>query len=116
MYVNLNELRHRVTILRPMTTVDEEGNLLEDGLEPLDTVWAKILPYAAKISDGYAEKVDEVNYRIVIRYRNDVAVTDIVQWRGRRFQITAPPYDIWSNRQYTVLEVRELVEDGGTEI
>ena len=114
MYVSLNELRQRVTILRPVTTVDDAGNLIESGAEEVCTVWAKVLPYAAKISDGYAEKVDEVNYRIVIRYRDDVEVSDIVRWRSRKFMQTAPAYDIRSNRQYLVMEVRELVGDGET--
>ena len=114
MYVSLNELQQRVTILRPVTTVDEVGNLIEDGQEEVCTVWAKVLPYAAKISDGYAEKVDEVNYRIIIRYRSDIEVTDEIQWRSRRFVQTAPAYDVRSNRQYLVMEVRELIEDGET--
>ena len=114
MYVSLNELRQRVTILRPVSTVDDAGNLIESRAEEVCTVWAKVLPYAAKISNGYAEKVDEVNYRIVIRYREDIEVTDIIRWRSRTFTQTAPSYDMRSNRQYTVLEVRELVEDGET--
>ena len=90
MYVSLNELRQRVTILHPTTTVDDAGNIIESGQEEVATVWAKILPYTAKISDGYAEKVDEVNYRIVIRYREDIDVTDIIRWRSRKFMQTAP--------------------------
>ena len=31
MYVSLSELRHRVKVLRPVTTVDEEGNLIGEG-------------------------------------------------------------------------------------
>lgn len=112
MYASLNELRQRVKILRPITVEDEAGNLVRQGEEEVATVWAKILPYAAKISDGYAEKVDEVNYRIVIRYRDDVEVTDEILWRSRRFMQSAPAYDMRCNRQYLVLEVRELVEDG----
>ena len=111
MYVSLNELRQRVTILRPVTTEDDAGNLIETGQEDVCTVWAKILPYAAKISDGYAEKVDEVNYRIVIRYREDIEVTDIIRWRSRTFTQSAPAYDMRCNRQYLVLEVREMIED-----
>ena len=114
MYISLNELRQRVTILRPVTTVDEMGNLVEGGEEEVATVWAKVFPYAAKITDGYAEKVDEVNYRIIIRYRDDVKVTDVIRWRSRRFTQTAPAYDVRSNRQYLVMEVRELIEDGET--
>ncbi len=114
MYITLNELRQRVTVLRPITAEDGAGNLVETGQEEVCTVWAKILPYAAKISDGYAEKVDEVNYRIVIRYREDIEVTDTIRWRSHRFLQTAPAYDFRCNRKYLVLEVRELVEDGET--
>lgn len=112
MYITLNELRQRVTIQRPVTQTDAYGNLVERGREEVGTVWAKIIPYASKISDGYAEKVDEVNYRIVIRYRDDVEVTDEIQWRSHRFRQTAPAYDFRCNRKYLVMEVRELIEDG----
>lgn len=112
MYISLNELRQRVTIMRPTTVVDDAGNIIENGQEEVCTVWAKILPYASKISNGYAEKVDEVNYRIVIRYRQDIEVTDIIRWRSHRFVQTAPAYDFRCNRQYLVMEVRELIEDG----
>ena len=114
MYVRLSELRQRVKILRPIAEEDTVGNLIEQGRMEVATVWAKILPYAAKISDGYAEKVDEVNYRIIIRYRSDIELTDEIQWRSHRFVQTAPAYDVRSNRQYLVMEVRELIEDGET--
>ena len=112
MYVSLNELRHRVKILRPITEEDGAVNLIRTDEEEVSVVWAKVLPYAAKISDGYMEKVDEVKYRIVIRWRDDVEVTDEIAWRSHRFIQTAPAYDLRSNRQYLVFEVREDVEDG----
>lgn len=112
MNVTLNELRERIKIVRPITMVDDAGNLLEESEAEVATVWAKILPYAAKISNGYAEKIEEINYRIVIRYREDVTVSDRIYWRGRIFYLTAPPYDMKSNREYLAIEARELVEDG----
>ena len=112
MYVSLNELRQRVTILRPVTTEDDAGNLIETGQAEVCTIWAKILPYAAKISDGYAEKVDEVTYRVVIRYKEDIKVTDILQWRGKTLMMSAPPYALGGGRKYLVMEAKELVEDG----
>ena len=112
MYISLNELRQRVTILRPVTVEDDAGNLIRQGEEEVCTVWAKVFPYAAKISDGYAEKVDEVNYRVVIRYREDIRVTDVLQWRNLSLQLAAPPYPLGGLKKYTVLEAKELVEDG----
>lgn len=112
MRIHLHELRQRVTILRPVMEEDGAGHLIRTGGEKVATVWAKVLPYAAKISDGYAEKVDEVDYRIIIRWRDDVEITDEILWRGHRFTQAAPAYDMRGNRQYLVIEARELVEDG----
>ena len=67
MYVNIGELRHRITVLRPRDAPDEAGNLVEQSRTPYCTCWAKVLPFAAKISDGYAEQVKEVEYRVVVR-------------------------------------------------
>ncbi len=111
MYVSLNELKQRITILRPVTEQDGEGNLVERDRTEVATVWAKVLPYAAKISDGYAEEVKEVDYRIAIRYRADIKVTDIIRWQGKTLQQTAPPYGKDGKHQWLILECRELVED-----
>ena len=111
MDVSLSELKERVRILRPLTTVDEVGNLIEQSWMEVATVWAKVLPYAAKISDGYAEEIKEVDYRIAIRYRTDIKVTDIIRWQGKTLRQTAPPYGKDGRRQWLILECRELVED-----
>ena len=42
MYISLNELRQRVTILRPVTVEDGAGNLIRQGEEEVATVWAKV--------------------------------------------------------------------------
>ncbi len=112
MRVSMSELRHRITFLRTVTDTDDEGNILAQTTQEVGKAWALVLPFAAKISDGYAEKVQEVDYRIVIRYRTDVRVTDIVQWNGKRLTPVAPPYPLGGKKRWLVLECRELVEDG----
>ena len=111
MYVSLNELKQRIMILHPVTEQDAAGNLVEQDRTEVATVWAKVLPYAAKISDGYAEEVKEVDYRIAIRYRADINVTDIIRWQGKTLQQMAPSYGKDGKRQWLILECRELVED-----
>ena len=112
MRVSMSELRHRISILRPVTDTDDEGNICSSSVQEISKAWALVLPFAAKISDGYAEKVQEVDYRIVIRYRADVRVTDLVQWNGNRLTPIAPPYPLGGKKQWLVIECRELVEDG----
>lgn len=112
MHVSINELRQRITIQRPVSEVDDMGNLIQQRTKEVCTVWAKVLPYAAKISDGYAEKVDEVSYRIAIRYRADIEVTDTILWQDKRLVLNAPPYPLDGLRKYLIMETKELVEDG----
>ena len=112
MRVSMSELRHRITILRPVMDTDDEGNILSSSEQEVSKAWALVLPFAAKISDGYAEKVQEVDYRIVIRYCQDVKVTDRSRWGDKTLTPIAPPYLLGGKKQWLVLECRELVEDG----
>ena len=112
MRVSMSELRHRISILRPVTDTDDEGNILAQTTQEIAKAWALVLPFSAKISDDYAERVQEVDYRIVIRYRTNVRVTDIVQWKGKRLTPIAPPYPLSGKKRWLVIECRELVEDG----
>ena len=112
MRVSMSELRHRISILRPVTDIDDEGNILSSSVQEIAKAWALVLPFAAKISDGYAEKVQEVDYRIVIRYCTDVQVTDRILWGNKTLTPIAPPYPLGGKKQWLVIECRELVEDG----
>lgn len=112
MRVSMSELRHRISIMRPVTETDDEGNILSSSVQEVGKAWALVLPFAAKISDGYVEKVQEVDYRIVIRYRTDVRVTDRIRWDDKTLIPIAPPYPLGGKKRWLVLECRELVEDG----
>ena len=112
MRVSMSQLRHRISILRPVMDTDDEGNILSSSVQEISKAWALVLPFAAKISDGYAEKVQEVDYRIVIRYRTDVRVTDRIRWGDKTLTLIAPPYPLGGKKRWLVLECRELVEDG----
>ena len=112
MQVSMSELRHRISILRPVMDTDDEGNILAQTTQKVGKAWALVLPFAAKISDGYAEKVQEVDYRVVVRYRTDVRVTDRIRWGNKTLTPIAPPYPLGGKKRWLVLECRELVEDG----
>ena len=112
MRVSMSELRYRISILRPVTETDDEGNILAQSIQEISKAWAFVLPFAAKISDGYAEKVQEVDYRVVVRYRSDIRVTDHIRWYDKTLTPIAPPYPLGGKKRWLVIECRELVEDG----
>ena len=110
MYVSIGELRHRITVLRPRAEPDESGNLVTGSYDEVFSCWAKVLPYASRISGGYAEQVSEIDYRIVIRYREDVLDTDVIEWNGKRLSIIGQPYAMDGIKRWLVMECREFVE------
>ena len=112
MFVTIGELRHRVTVERAATEVDDAGNLLTTEWQTVFTTWAKVLPYSATIKDGATEQAPEVGYRIAMRYRTDILVTDRLRWEGKTLLLVAPPYGKDGKREYLILEAKELVEDG----
>lgn len=107
MYVNIGELRHRVTVLRPRAEPDASGNLVAGDCDEVFSCWAKVLPFAAKISDGTAELVREVDYRDPSAIRTE----DVILWQGRKLSPAAPPYPLDGKRRWLVIECREMVED-----
>lgn len=112
MYCKVAEMQNRITIQRPVYITDDEGNIIEESSPNFKTVWAKILPSASKISDGYVEQVQEVIYRIVVRANVDIRLTDKILWKDKVFEITAPPYQLDGKKSFLIVEARELIEDG----
>lgn len=110
MFCKIFEMSQRITIQRPITYTDRAGNIIEDKSPNLKTVWAKIFPAASKIADGYLEKVQEIVYRVVVRYGVDVQTTDKILWNGKTLEITAPPYLLDGRKKFIVIETRELIE------
>ena len=108
----IDDLAERISIVYQKAQRNNRGDIL--GIEDVTrcTVWAKVLPLSARrLLDDSVEAVNEVSYRVIIRHRTDIAPDDIVLWRGKRLQQTAPPYDAESRRMWTVLECVEMKAD-----
>ena len=111
MQIKLSELRHRIKILRPQKHTDGEGNIITDSCPDFVTVWAKILPLTGKKSEGYEEKIQAVFYKIFIRYRDDIQISDFVLWNEKKLEQISPPCPFDGRKNFLVLEARELVEN-----
>ena len=111
MQTSIDDLRERVDIMRAVKTRDAYGNVIRGAPAVVASCWAKVLPSGAVIRDGYSETVNQINYRVVVRYRSDIKPTDTIKWRDKTLIMTAPPYDAESRHVWTVLECKELIED-----
>ncbi|CUH96401.1 hypothetical protein P22_2491 [Propionispora sp. 2/2-37] len=108
--MNPGELNCRITLLAEVKTADGQGGY-ETEYVSRAALWAKIMPVTAKTTDQYEQMTPEILYRIIIRYRRDVAVTDRIQYGSREFEQIGPPVDIEEKHAYLRLECREVVAD-----
>ena len=113
MRTTVDDLAERIDVVYHETTQDAAGNIINTGTElSRGARWAKVLPISAVIADGYNENENAVTYRVTVRYCTDIEPTDTITWRGKRLSLVAPPYDAESRRVWTILDCRELIENG----
>ena len=112
MQTSIDDLHERISITRKTKTRDAYGNVIRGAPSVVAECWAKVLASGSVIKAGYSETVNQINYRVIVRYRDDIKPTDHIIWRGKTLIMTAPPYDAESRKIWTVLECKELVEDG----
>lgn len=108
-----DDLTERVKIIYQSTRRNERGDIIGTEDKTRCTVWAKVLPLSSRrTNDDSIEYINEVSYRITVRYRTDIAPDDFIIWRGKRLRQTAPAYDAESRKIWTVLDCVEMVKDG----
>nr|WP_281380255.1 phage head closure protein [Prosthecomicrobium pneumaticum] len=81
-------MRHRVTVLRPVSMPDGAGGVAVS-FTPLAAVWAAIEPVKAAEDAGPDRPATRLTHRVTIRYRADVEGGMALSHRGRTLRITA---------------------------
>ena len=117
---SLDDLSEKISVVYSNTERNTRGDIVKTSELTRCTVWAKVLPISSKTTEPFTDNVqgktpmkdNTVTYRVTVRYRTDILPDDIVVWRGKRLQQTAPPYDAESRRIWTVLTCAEMVKDG----
>lgn len=109
---SVDDLTERIEIIYQTTQRNSVGDILGTEDKTRCKVWAKVLPLTARRVLDDSETVNEISYRIIIRYRLDIMPDDLILWRGKRLRQTAPPYDAESRKIWTVLTCTEMIKDG----
>ena len=103
------DLKKRIKITKAVQKKDARGNVLYDYPGTNDvSCWASIEPYGSTIIHGEAQKVNEVQYRVTIRYRA-LSLKDKIQYQGRTFQQSIPAVDINMQHQWLELTCAEVI-------
>ena len=113
---SVDDLTERISIFYQKTRVNERGDIIEVETDKRCEVWAKVLPISSRrFDDESLEAVNEISYRITVRYRNDILPDDFLKWRNKTLKQTAPPYDAESKKIWLILTCAEVLEDGATQ-
>jgi len=108
--MNPGELNCRCILLKETKVLDDQGGY-ETTYIKRAAVWAKLMAVTVKTADQYEQLTPEILYRILIRCRRDVAVTDRLQYGSRVFEQISPPIDVEEKHAFLRLECREVVAD-----
>lgn len=109
---SVDDLSERIEIIYQSTKRNSVGDIVGTEENIRCKVWAKVLPLTARRILDDSETINEISYRITIRYRRDIMPDDLILWRGKRLRQTAPPYDAESRKIWTVLTCTEMIKDG----
>lgn len=104
--MNPGELRSRITILDPSGEVLNEQGKTIPTLTVIAKVWAKVIPVRGREYLEMQKYRPELNYRVTIRYREDVHPAMIIQFEGRTLEIEAV-IDVASRKSYLELNCVE---------
>lgn len=115
MRTTMDDLTERVQVVYRAKTRNARGDIIDGEEQTRCTVWAKVYPYGARIQAEGVERKNEVDYRVIVRYRTDILPDDEVLWRGKRLRMIKPAYDAESARKWTVLECQEVLSDGASQ-
>lgn len=109
--IDPGRLRHRVTIERQVTTVNEFGEQ-ETGWVPAGSVWASVEPLSAREFIRAQQMQSQVSARIVMRYRPDLDASMRLIHRGTVYNIAGVLPDKDSGLEYVTLPVSAGLNDG----
>ena len=110
------ELNKRVTIQKAVKVDNARGVNRYDypADKEIHGVCASIESYGAFIKDGVAEKISELEFRITIRYRENLNLHDRIVYQGRVFEQIVSAKDINEQHRFLQLTCREKVPTNGT--
>jgi len=107
------KLRDKVTVYRLAILRTQHGN--EKRIwSSIGNRWASVAGYSAKMADGRVERVNEVNYRVIMRYCTDIHAGWRFGWRGRMLEAVCEPVAVDGGRQFVYFNCVERVERDGT--
>ena len=111
--ITMDDFRERIKIMYHTKKRNERGDIIDDKLQVRGICFAKVYPYMSKNTEGRElELSNEVNYKIIVRYRDDIKPDDFIIWRDKKLKMRSSPVDVENRHIYTSFEAVEMIGDG----
>jgi len=101
------QLRERVILQRNTPTTSSRGEKV-DSWAAYATVWCEVLALRGREYYMAQQTNAEVQFKVSLRYRNDVTAQDRIVWGSRTLEVVAPPIDLGGKHTGIELMCREL--------
>ena len=111
--ISVDDLSERIKIISYTTRKNKRGDIIQDIPRIKFECFAKVYPYLGKMTEDKAlELRNEIIYKVIVRYREDILPNDILIWREKTLQMRSPPMNIENRRIYLQMECYEVIGDG----
>ena len=105
----IGSLRHRVKFQQLQKLPDGQGGFTHSWVD-YATVWARVKAVTGKETIEADRLVSIADFKVTVRYRNDIDDTMRVVWNSKNYQILSVQPD--EKEKYMTLLIREA-HDGG---
>lgn len=109
--MNPGQFRHKITLMKLVTTQDEIGNTIEEW-KPVRACWAAIKTVSGREYFAAASVQAERTYRFIIRYTPGINETMKIDFQGRRFDIQSVLNDDEGKKTLTIIATERVAADG----
>jgi SPP1 family predicted phage head-tail adaptor len=109
--MNPGQFRHKITLMKPVTTQDEIGNTIEEW-QPVRACWAAIKTVSGREYFAAASVQAERTYRFIIRYTPGINETMKIDYQGRLFDIQSVLNDDEGRKTLTIIATERVAADG----
>lgn len=110
--MNIGELRHCITLQKPVKTQSPTTGAVMDRWETVGQVWASVVPVSVREFVASRAEQNTVTARIKIRRRDDITAKWRILFRGKIYNIEGVLPDPASGLEYITLPCSEGANDG----
>ena len=110
--ISLDDFTERIKIMYHKKERNERGDIIDGKPQIRGVCFAKIYPYMSKSTEGREiELINEVNYRVITYWRDDIKPDDFIIWRDKILKLRSPPMDVEGRHIYISFEAVEVIGD-----